>query len=182
MFFKRFHFFLHNFSPFSRRSKAIPTYVKMFQIGFWSFQNVFAWFLIVFSYFGSVFDRFQGVEKRFRPVAIYFKYVFVDFKMFSKVLQSLRIAFMTIPHLQKVSNIGFWCVFKASKTASKTSSFTQCKVPPELPLPKIRVAHGRPNFSFWIVYWTFTDPELVLFGKPLITEKCLKPVPLGVTK
>ena len=72
-----------------------------------------------------------------------------------------------IPHLQKMSNIGFSCIFKGAKNDSKATSFTQCKVPPECSFLKIGVAHGRPNFSFWIVYWNFSDPVLVLFGKPL---------------
>jgi len=109
---------------------------------------VFASFFTVFIRFCMVFDRFQIVKKRFRSVSIFFKSVFDDFKMFWKVLRSLWIAFLVISHLQKVSNIGFWFVFKPSKNDSKTSSFTQCKLPRILPFLKIRVAHGRPNFRF----------------------------------
>ena len=82
MFFNRFHFFLHIFLPFSRCAKAIPTYFKMFRIGFWSFQNVLKGFAITSHRISGdstpsksvkyrFLMRFQSFKNRFKNIVIY---------------------------------------------------------------------------------------------------------------
>ena len=84
------------------------------------FYRVLAFFIC----FWTVFDRFQDVEKRFRSVSRCSKSLSDDFKIFWKVLRSLRIAFLVISKGAKAPDVGLGCTFKGSKFDSKTSSFS----------------------------------------------------------
>ena len=120
-----------------------PGNVRTSFYGFHLFSHVF---FTVFTCFCMVFDRFQIVKKRFRPISKYFKSVFDDFKMFWKVSRSLWIASLVISHLQKVSNIGFWCVFKASKTIQRHRHLANARCLPGVADQKLGSRMDAPIF------------------------------------
>ncbi len=115
------------------------------------FLTVPSCFRIVFYRFQLFLHRFWPFSNRSKTIPTCFKIFWICFWWFQNVLKSFAITLHRISGdftPSKSVKYRFLMRFQSFKNDSKTSSFTQCKVPPGSRRSKIRVAHGRPNFRF----------------------------------
>jgi len=103
-------------------------------------------FFTVFSCFWTVFDRFKCVLKRFKALLKRFKtkkWCGVRFK----TLKWRK----NMSHHSAIDVSRLWNCVKNWKLLIPKSSLSSSKVPRRCRRSKIRVAHGRPYFDFWVV-------------------------------